>query len=423
MLWLLLKTIGLVYVVRRIRTVLQARSFGPDVVKIYPFLSPMHPLGFIFPDLRFFRVVGFHWKERASLYEGNALRTIVFVPLLMGEPFVFTGNIDAFYNNLALNSDWIKADNPALREFGDNVVTSIGQTWKRHRRITAPAFNQDTYQNVWDTTAWVYREMMDKNGWRGVAETSTFNINEATHKVAIFLVTIVGFNIPMNWTEPKRNADGRLSTQSMILTIAGSLMQRGLLPRWVFKLPFQKFREMEEAFSTFEEFMVARIEARETEIERLRATGSDEELGETLKDVFGRLVHARMADGKSSMSDREIIGNCFAFAFAGHETSANALAALLGLLALYPDEQEWVYKSIVDTVGDKEMTFEDYDHLDGVLACLYEGLRLFPVAWLLAQVSGQDTVLSLSIGKRERKEVCPSSRGDDVFDRHCRTSL
>ena len=66
------------------------------------------------------------------------------------------------------------------------------------------------------------------------------------------------------------------------------------------------------------------------------------------------------------------------------------------MLALYPDEQDWVHQSIVDTLGDREpvchnsnsssnqlasnlilKTFEDFDDLVGVLACFYEGLRLF----------------------------------------------
>lgn len=36
------------------------------------------------------------------------------------------------------------------------------------------------------------------------------------------------------------------------------------------------------------------------------------------------------------------------------ETTANTLAATLALLALYPEEQEWVYQSIKKHIGDRK---------------------------------------------------------------------
>ena len=39
------------------------------------------------------------------------------------------------------------------------------------------------------------------------------------------------------------------------------------------------------------------------------------------------------------------------------ETTANTLTATLALLALYPEEQEWVYQSILDTIGEREPVY------------------------------------------------------------------
>ena len=36
------------------------------------------------------------------------------------------------------------------------------------------------------------------------------------------------------------------------------------------------------------------------------------------------------------------------------ETTANTLSAVFGLLALYPKEQEWVYQTIVEQLGERE---------------------------------------------------------------------
>ncbi len=66
---------------------------------------------------------------------------------------------------------------------GLNVVSAEGEFWKRHRRITAPAFNQKTYRNVWETTANVYRDMIKNEGWETVHQTNAVKVNLITHKV------------------------------------------------------------------------------------------------------------------------------------------------------------------------------------------------------------------------------------------------
>ena len=69
---------------------------------------------------------------------------------------------------------------------GENVVSAEGEVWKRHRRITAPAFNHTTYENVWDTTLRVYDEMLAVQGWKdsNVQETGVADFNKITHKVS-----------------------------------------------------------------------------------------------------------------------------------------------------------------------------------------------------------------------------------------------
>ena len=66
---------------------------------------------------------------------------------------------------------------------GDNIVSSDGEMWRRHRRITAPAFNYTTYKNVWDTTVCVYEEMLAVEGWKRASETKVADFNVITHKV------------------------------------------------------------------------------------------------------------------------------------------------------------------------------------------------------------------------------------------------
>ena len=72
------------------------------------------------------------------------------------------------------------------RMLGPNVLVTEGDVWKRHRRITAPAFNHATYKNVWDTTVRVYEQMLSAEGWSdaNVRETPIIDFNKITHKVS-----------------------------------------------------------------------------------------------------------------------------------------------------------------------------------------------------------------------------------------------
>lgn len=66
---------------------------------------------------------------------------------------------------------------------GENLASTEGDAWRRHRRIAAPAFNHTTYRNVWDTTARVFEEMKVTEGWNGMPEANVANVGTITHKV------------------------------------------------------------------------------------------------------------------------------------------------------------------------------------------------------------------------------------------------
>ncbi|KAI5120962.1 hypothetical protein M0805_006635 [Coniferiporia weirii] len=392
------------------RTAKLLKSWRDISDRIPRLLTPIQPLSIpasFLPTAPFYRRLGFHWDERHSLYENAPLKTLAITPILFGDTFIYSSSVPSFHQSHNLSSAFFKPanSNAVLRMFGENVVSAEGDVWKRHRRITAPAFNHTTYRNVWDTTARVYTDMIDNEGWRNVDETPTTEFNKISHKLALFLISIVGFGLPMSWSEPPRDKNGKLSVQNMIFQVASNIMERGVIPRWAYHLGIKKLSEIDEAYVRFEGFMQERISEREAELKKTRAMedASESSAGGGIKDIFGLLVNARLSEGKLSLSDEEIIGNCFIFTFAGHETTANTLAATLALLALYPDEQEWVYESITDVLGNREPTFEDFDDLDGVLACFYEGLRLFPAAYLTVRKASKDT--SLDLPRKDNPEV------------------
>jgi cytochrome P450 len=81
------------------------------------------------------------------------------------------------------------------------------------------------------------------------------------------------------------------------------------------------------------------------------------------------------------MSDDELTGNMFMFAFAGHETTATTISYALAHLAVNPDIQTWVADELVQVVGKaKSMEYAKIQpRLKRTLALMYETVRLFGV--------------------------------------------
>lgn len=132
-------------------------------------------------------------------------------------------------------------------------------------------------------------------------------------QVALFLISIVGFGIPMSWSEPSRDANGNLSVQGMVFGVAHYIIHRAVIPRWLYAFGMKQLNLIEEAYARFGVFMLAAIDERSEELKKLRGSANEDEFAESIKDVFGRLVNAHRAEGKNALSEEEIIGNCFIF--------------------------------------------------------------------------------------------------------------
>jgi cytochrome P450 len=88
------------------------------------------------------------------------------------------------------------------------------------------------------------------------------------------------------------------------------------------------------------------------------------------------------------------MGNTFALLLAGHDTTAQTLAACLGLLSVHPEEQEKVHKEIMEVHREHaHIGFEHYGELSYTLCAFLEAVRLYPAGWVAIRSPTEDTVL------------------------------
>ncbi|KAF8815129.1 cytochrome P450 [Phlegmacium glaucopus] len=378
----------------RYRRGLQAVSYVPGLR--VPF-HPLAPPGVFIPTSWWNPGYAFHWAWRHSLYKKYKNETVSLVPFLVGEPTLYSSSLEVArqISGGGTKNNFIKpeASHGALLRWGMNLVASNGETWRKHRRVMGPAFNNRVYQMVWSETLKTYHEMIAVEGWADKKEISVPVVQSLTFKLALLIIGKCGFGFSFNWLEPPQSADGKMTIQHALRTVADSPSAILFVPKWIQRLPFSGMTELSTADESVMEFMKTQVKERKAEIGSM-ALGKP---STTETDAFTMLIEANEDNaGKFKLDDEELIGNVFIMLFAGHETTAHSLAATLGLMSLSNDLQDEIFEHIIGVIGyDRAPVFDDYPKLDKVLAAFYEALRMFPSGHLLIREAAEDTVLEI----------------------------
>jgi cytochrome P450 len=97
------------------------------------------------------------------------------------------------------------------------------------------------------------------------------------------------------------------------------------------------------------------------------------------------LMEARDAETGAGMPDLQLRDELMTMFVAGHDTTANALAWTLYLLAVNPEWRERMEKEVDEVLGEREAGMEDAGLLEVTGAVFRESMRLFPPVWILGR--------------------------------------
>ena len=299
---------------------------------------------------------------------------------------------------LAKRKDFIK---PAvmydqLNVFGRNVNTVEGDDWQRQRRLTAPNFNEKTSAAVWAETLRQAQSMSDV--WLEQGANGTKDIVPDTATLALHVLTKVGFGESYPFHGGVRDLrNGHKLTYADALSIClrniitFSIFSTSVLSRTWMPKGLQQVGLAAKEFQLHMEELLAREKAREGEERNLMSALVH--AAEDSKDDDTGMSRGQML----KLSDDEIYGNIFAFNLAGHETTANTVAAAVVLLAAYPKYQEWLYAEInsVTAITDDDLrnahSYEThFTMLQRCLAIMYETLRLYGSIVFIPKTTGPE---------------------------------
>ncbi|KAI0080522.1 cytochrome P450 [Panus rudis PR-1116 ss-1] len=391
--WQAAAALGLLFVLQRAWRIYSTVKAFKDVPKLYTLIEPLKPLASFLPEGSMNPGLYQSWKESETLYRSRNTETIIYVPFLHGDVALHCASPEALKQILAEPFTFTKPNKVlSLNLLGPNLVASVGEQWRRHRKITAPAFDNQSYASVWDVTASLYHQMLESDAWNSADHHFFAAFNQFTTRLALLVISACGFNMHLKWNETPTREGLTNPVDSTIVTVSTSLLEKIALPSWAFKLPIHTFQRINTAFKDFDKFLNAEITAKKTELKH--DIHFDGTLSDSNKTVFARVVAASQQEGARGLDQREIIGNLFIFLFAGHETTAHTLVVTLALLGMYPEEQERVYAHIKATIGDSDPTYDQYGALAPILHCFYEALRLYPPAYIMDRMATTDTVLN-----------------------------
>ena len=263
-----------------------------------------------------------------------------------------------------------KADTyEALRwALGDGMLTSEGDHWRRQRRIATPAFGRERLRRM-IPVAVRHTEVLAAR----LVALGEADLHREANALALRVLceTIFATSI-----EQHTEAIG-VRLERMIKHAVNRI--RIPVP-FLHELPLPANRRALRARAS----MTALVNSMVDEAEAQAFAG---------EDLISLFMSATDPETGERMSRAQLHDEVLTFLAAGHETTANALAFTLDLLARNPDWQEQAVAEIASVVGGEPLTLERLGNLDLLRRIVDESMRLFPPAWSVERTALQDDSL------------------------------
>ncbi|KAG0647532.1 Multidrug resistance fer6 [Hyphodiscus hymeniophilus] len=326
-----------------------------------PFLEKL-PFGY--GDFVKYTKRGWNWSDKSEAHQKFGSVFIVVTPT--GND-IHVGDATATDSILSRRKDFVKPLELAklIDVFGQSVISSEGSDWQRHRRITAPPFNERNSRLVWVEAMRQSKQMLEHWNAKEKGANITTTLQD-TAKLALNVLMGAGFGTPYSFRD------------SLDITKDGfNMTYRDALKTSSAKINASEDRPAEASL-----------------LSTLVQKAQEADIGNVEGDT----------QSENSLSDSEIYGNLFMFSFAGHETMAMTLAYATYLFAAFPEWQAWVGTEI-DEVFKEHDNIESLDYeklypkLKRCRAVMHEVLRLYPPALSLPKFTG-NVAATLKVDER-----------------------
>ncbi|WP_189044896.1 cytochrome P450 [Aliidongia dinghuensis] len=266
---------------------------------------------------------------------------------------------------------------------GQGLLTTHGATWRRQRRMMAPAFAAKRIADF--APAMVEAAERLAWDWSRVPPSAPVDLAEAMSGLTLAIISEAMFSVRV---DPEIALIGQAVAvyQSAIRPSIADLIG---LPDW---LPRPAVRRAHRIFAESDRVIQRLID------ERRRHGGPD--------DLLAMLLAA--PDGEAPASAKEVRDHVATIFTAGHETTANALAWTFYLLSLHPAERRRLEDELDRVLGERAATAEDVPNLTFTRMVIEESMRLYPPAHTMSrQALGPDRLGTIELRKGSSVLIVP----------------
>ncbi len=251
---------------------------------------------------------------------------------------------------------------------GDGLLTSEREDHTRQRRLIAPAFTLKRIASYAATMGERAKQMLD-----ALQDGERLDASELTMRLTLEIVGKTLFDAEVG---SEAGAVGDAITEVMQNTIKTLSSILPVPP----KVPTPRNLRSKRARGKLDAIIYRLIADR-------RASPGDR------GDVLSILLAARDEDG-TTMTDQQVRDEAMTLFLAGHETTANALAWAIYLLAKHPAVRARAEQETAPLVGRKEpVGYEDLKALPYTMAILKETMRLYPPVYVMGRRAARDVVV------------------------------
>lgn len=204
-----------------------------------------------------------------------------------------------------------------IEPYGPNVVTSEGELWRFHVRVTSPPFGEANNRLVWNET---FRQTgFLVQAW---AQSGSRNLKEEIYLLTLNVISAAGFGKQLSWegSDTQTPQGHSMSFLESLTSVVNHIAHILLLPKWFLRC--SPWKKAAYAFTEFENYMRELITAEKENL--FHDAGYD---SKTKGNLLTAVLKASAIEGagavsekgtkKTYFSDDEVLGNAFMFILAG----------------------------------------------------------------------------------------------------------
>lgn len=254
---------------------------------------------------------------------------------------------------------------------GRGLLTSEGETWRRHRRIMAPSFDHRSIVGYSPLMTEVTEGLLDQ--WDTLPEAAEIEVAAAMMHATLLIISRAMFSSDSDdIVDIVERSVERYQTEVRpgLLDIVG-------LPQWMLRLA-GLHRPADRIFSEFDRVIDRLLTARER--------GGDAHP----RDLLARLIAARDEETGGGMTMQEVRDQVVTIFMAGHETTALALTWTWYLLSLHPAAEAKLHAELNEVLDGRSPRHEDLAKLTYTRMVIEESIRLYPPAHTLSRTPIED---------------------------------